>query len=374
MAVVRGHNEGSIYHHKSGLLAVAVTMPDGKRQTRYARTRGEARELLRDLLRRRDERLADPRKMRLGAYLDRWLSDVRPNLAPATWRKHESIVRVHLRPALGHLRLSQLSVGDVRGYLLLDPGRGRSGQTTRHHRATLRRALADALRDGLVTRNVAALAEPPRMTTTERRFLTAAQVRTLIDGTREHRLWALWVLAVTAGLRSAECRGLVWSDIDWDNASLTVAGTLHRSREGDPDYDEDDPWVRRPPKTAKSRRTVPLAPIAIEALRVQQERQAAARGGAIDGYVFRTVNGYPIDGSNVLPELYAELDRLGLPRVTFHDLRHSAATVLFGAGVALPVIADLLGHSTIRVTADLYRHRVPELSREAAERMQEAVG
>lgn len=211
----------------------------------------------------------------------------------------------------------------------------------------------------------------------ERQFLDAGQVRILIEGTREHRLWPLWVLAVSTGLRSAECRGLVWSDIDFAAGSLTVRGTLQRTHEGEADHEEGDPWARRPPKTAKSRRTIQLPAVTLAALQEQRERQTAERGerpAPIDDYVFRTVGGFPVDGSNVLPELYAELERLGLPRVTFHDLRHSAATVLFAAGVPLPVIADILGHSTVRVTADLYRHHIPALSKDAADRMQAAIG
>ena len=154
MTTMRSHGEGSLFQRGRDRKWVAsVTMPDGKRRSRSARSKAEGLVNLRELTRQRDAAVPrDPQVERLGPYLQRWLADVQPRLAPATYRKHESICRVHLVPALGHRRLSELSVADVRDYLRhkrLDP------QTVRHHRATLRRALADAQRDALISRNVA---------------------------------------------------------------------------------------------------------------------------------------------------------------------------------------------------------------------------
>lgn len=137
-------------------------------------------------------------------------------------------------------------------------------------------------------------------------------------------------------------------------------------------------WRLGDTKTDKSRRVIPLTPVAVEALRAHKKRQLAERMAAgkpgTDGLVFTTPTGKPVWGSNLLPILRAHLARLGLPKVGLHDLRHSAATVLFAQGIPLEVISDLLGHATTRITADLYRHRVPALSVEAARKMQEAVG
>lgn len=203
----------------------------------------------------------------------------------------------------------------------------------------------------------------------ERTILTAAQVRILNDGTAHDRLHALWVLATTTGMREAEMLALTWSDVDLEAGRVGVGSTLHRIA---------GEWKFRDPKTEKSKRDVSLPPVTVAALRAHRARQLLeqARHGVMgrEGMVFTTERGQPIHGSNLSKILYAHLGRLGLPRVTVHDLRHSAATVLYAAGVPLPVIADMLGHSTIRVTSDLYRHRVPELSKEAAQRMQEAVG
>lgn len=367
MPTMRGHHEGSLFQRSRDKRWVAsVTMPDGRRRSRSAASKAEGLANLRELLRQRDAAITrDPRDVRLGPYLQRWLEDVRPRLAPATWRKHESIVRVHLVPALGHRRLSELSVGDVRGYLGRASG---DSQSTRHHRATLRRALADAVRDGLVARNVAALAEPPPLHKAERTYLTAGQVRRVMDEARDERYWPLWILIVTTGLRVSEALGLSWSDVDLSARTLTVRHQLARV---------DGEWVRSRPKTRRSRRTIPLTPQGIEALTIQRERQDIERGDhprPIDGLVFTTVRGLPVSSTNVLPSWYATLRRLGLPRVTIHDLRHTSATLMLGAGVPLPVIAEILGHSTIRVTADLYAHVTPTLRREAADALSGAIG
>ncbi len=361
---VRGHNEGTLFLRKRDRRWVAmVSMADGRRRSASAATKSEGVALLRDLLRQRDASLEDPRRLRLGTFLERWVNSV-TGLSHATVRQHEMIVRRHLVPGLGQRLLSQLTPSDVDAYLedlRLDP------QTKRHHRATLRRALGDAYRDGLVIRNVAALSRPPKMQKAERTYLTAPQVRRIIEEARDEPYWPLWVLIATTGLRVSEALGLAWSDVDLTAQTITIRHQLARV---------NGEWQRTRPKTRKSRRTIPLTAEAMDALREQRARQDLALGDhprPIEGLVFTTEAGHPIHSTNVLPSWYRTLARLGLPRVTTHDLRHSSASILLAAGVPLPVIADLLGHSTIRVTADLYAHVGQGLRREAADAMHEAL-
>ena len=414
---------GTFYWKSRRRWAAQVTMSDGKRATATChhadhrevekRACQESRDLLAELERLKESQApANARTLTLGKFLTGWLDDVRPSLAPATWRKHESIVRVHLRPALGGVRLSDLSVGHVRRYLSdSGPLVGLDPQTRRHHRGTLRRALSDAQRDGLVLHNVAALSESPRLPHRERPILNAEQARTLIEGTKDDRYHALYVLAVTTGMRSAELLGLTWEDIDLgDQPARTGTGDQRGVLGGAKDYQRAGAshatrrrnsgprdggssatvtvtrtlvrigreWKLGPTKTDKSRRVIPLTPVAVDALREHRKRQLAERMAAghpgNEGLVFTTPSGKPVWGSNILPMLRAHLARLGLPKVGLHDLRHSAATVLFAQGIPLEVISDMLGHATTRITSDLYRHRVPALSVEAARKMQEAVG
>ncbi len=426
MLLVRGHNEGSLFRRATGQYVAVVTMRDGRRVSRWAKDRDAAKVNLAELLRLRDAGAPTTARIRVGDYLERWVSDDH-GWAPATARKHEIAVRVHIVPSLGGLRLRELQVRDIERFLA---GRSRT-RTVLHLRATLRRALADAERDGLVDRNVAGMARPPAVRDRERTILDAAQARSLLETTRTTRYGPLWTILVTTGLRISEALGLAWSDVDLGGNDETVGSgnradpgvlvgrpvprsrgalredgragrdglvdRVHRpARLGEPDHGfpvhvrpgggaaitvrlalsrEAGEWVRRPPKTAKGRRTIPLTALGVEALRAQREQQRADRGMAsVDGLVFTTPTGHPHHATNLLPRLRADLAAAGLPKVGLHDLRHSAATLLYSMGVPLEVIADQLGHSTVRVTQDLYRHRVPELQRAAADRMQEALG
>jgi len=358
----RAWGQGSVYQRRDGRWVASLRLA-GSQRTSYHHDEAAARAALSARLARRDSGLVgtDPP---LGAYLAAWLADVRPTVAPATWKQHEAIVRLHITPALGRTRLSALTVGQVRAWLHSSTLHPRS---VSHHRATLRRALADAVRDGLVVRNVAALARPPSVPDVERAWLTTDQVRTLLASTEGDRLHALWALGASAGLRIGEALALAWDDVDTDAATLTVRSTLHR---------EAGEWVVREPKTRSSRRTVPLTPLAVAALRAHELRQAQeqlAHGTRRRGLVFTTPEGRPLHGTNVLPALYAALEAAGLPRVTFHGLRHSAASLMLEAGVPMKVVSELLGHSTLRVTADLYSHVAPTLARDAADRVQRAL-
>lgn len=365
----RARGEGSVLQRKDGRWVARLTLRDGTRREKYLETAEAARVALGAML---DERRAGVvgSNASLGAFLAVWLDDMRPIVAAATHKQHASIVKLHLVPALGRIKLADLTVADVRRYLhrsKLHP------QTVAHHRATLRRALADAVREGLVMRNVAALAQPPSVPDRERAYLTVAEVRALLTTTKGDRLHALWAVGATCGLRLAEALALTWEDIDQDAGSLTVRGTLHRIPKAPKGT---DPWYIGEPKTRGSRRTVPLTPLAVAALKAHELIQAEeqmARGMASKkgtGMVFTTVAGEPIHGPNVLPRLYAALAAAKVPKVPFHGLRHSAASVMLEAGIPLRVVSELLGHSTIRITADLYGHVAPTLAREAADRLQ----
>jgi integrase len=238
-----------------------------------------------------------------------------------------------------------------------------------HGRATLRRALHDAERDGLVSRNVAGLARPPRITRREMHPLSAAEVRELVEATRDDAMGPLWALAVGSGLRLGELLGQTWADVE--AGQLVVRRAMAR--------DAGDGWSLAEPKTARSRRTVMLPTIAREALaarRTRQDADKAAAGSAWqdrDGLVFTDTVGRPLRPPDVSDEWRRTRRRLGL-RVRLHDLRHTAATLMLGAGVPLKVVSDTLGHSTIAITADIYAHVTPELRREAADAMDRALG
>ncbi|MBA3875552.1 MAG: site-specific integrase [Anaerolinea sp.] len=356
---MRGHHEGSIYGRTirrktrtTRCWVAAVSTPYGRR-TAYAATEKEAKAKLVELLRARDAGL-DPRgNYSLGSYLARWLADIRPTVRPRTYEHYLLIVR-HLTAELGRQRLSTLSVFAVNDYLRSLQAAPR---TVAHHRAVLRNALNDAMRHGLVARNVAALSRSPRVEKPSLSTLTADQAAALIEGSREDRLHALWTLAVTSGQRQSELLGLAWTELDLDGATMRVERALARVA---------GEWRLVAPKTAGSRHVIPLTPIAVEALHAHRLRQAAERNGAPEGLVFTSQRGMPLHRRELSLEWHATLDRLGLPRVRFHDLRHTAATLMLAAGHSLEDVKQMLGHSTIALTSDTYSHPVAERLREVA--------
>jgi integrase len=295
-------------------------------------------------------------------------------------------VRVYLIPALGRHTLARLSAADVEAALgrFMTSGRpvtsdqrrrGRQGHapvsalTARHVRATLRRALGDAARDGLVGRNAAADARPPYVPHRPVSYLDAADVRRLIEATQNDDLGPLYGLAATTGLRLGELLGLSWSDVA--EGSLTVRRSMAR--------DASDGWSLAQPKSARSRRTIPLPRVARESLDRQRVRQQAAQDAAgtawqnRDRLVFTDGIGRPLAPGSVSVAFTKARAAAGIPHVRFHDLRHSAATMMLAEGVPLAVISEWLGHAGIAITAAHYAAVVPALRREAADAMDRAL-
>jgi integrase len=240
----------------------------------------------------------------------------------------------------------------------------------RHVRATLRRALAVAQRDGLVMRNAAALAEPPKIEGHQVAALTPEAAAALLAAVEGHRLGPLIAVAMATGARQGELLGLPRSEVDLDGGSLTIRQALQRV---------GGKLHVGPPKSKTSRRTIPLPAVAVSALRRQRAQQGRERLAAGDrwqdsGLVFTSTIGSPLDGCNVTHTFQRLLKDAELPAMRFHDLRHGAASLLLARGVPLRTVMEQLGHSTITLTANTYSHVVPELLRDAADRMDEALG
>jgi integrase len=387
----RPRGEGSIYRCADDRWrgALIVTDPDtGARVRRLVsgRTQAEVRDRLRDLRRQLEQGIGvQPGQPKtLAAYVAAWLPALQQRVRPATWRAHEQYLRLYVLPALGALSLSQLTPTAVeRMTATMKPARRArssaierqlSPTTARGARTTLRLVLRDAERDGLVSRNVAALARPPRMERHELAVLTADETRRLLAGTEADALGPLYAVAATTGLRQGELLGLTWPDVDGldgGSPSLTVRRSLARAAGGG--------WELAEPKTARSRRTLELGTTAARALRRQRTRQKEARLAAADlwqdraGHVFTDPIGRPLNGSVVTHSFQMALALLGLPRVRFHDLRHGAASLMLAQGVPLKLVSDQLGHSSIAITADTYSHLDREQRRESSDAIERAL-
>ena len=208
--------------------------------------------------------------------------------------------------------------------------------------------------------------------------MTLDDARALIAGTIDDRLHALWLVALFTGMREAELLGLGWDDVDLGDATASPGGRL-RPATLTVRYQlqrRDGAWVRTPPKTKAGIRTVVLALPVVDALRDHQRRMALERepGWPFYGLCFTTEHGLPLYGYRVLSMLYAHEDRLGLPRATVHDLRHTAASIMLASGLQLEDVRDALGHSSVSITSATYGHAMAERQREVARRMEQTLG
>ena len=372
MAKKRGNGEGTIYQRPDGTWCTQITVyADGrrKRPTLYGKTRKEVADKLNKALSDRDGGLSfDADNLKLGDYLRRWLEDSKKgSVKPATYHGYERMVRNHLAPTLGRIKLKALTPTHLRGLYRQKTDAGLSARTVGYVHATLHNALEQAVNDGLVARNVADAVKPPRMQREEIEPLTPKQARKLLEAVAGDRLEALYDLAVTAGLRQGELLGLKWNDIDLDQGILRVRRTLS-SLEGDrPIFNN--------PKTAKGRRGVKLTAKAVEAIKKhraqqQEERNRLAGLWQDHGLVFSTRVGTPLSRHNLVNRSFKPLlKRAGLPEILFHDLRHTCATLMLVVGTNPKVIQETLGHANVSVTLDVYSHLLPNMQDEAAQKM-----
>ncbi|NLU74445.1 site-specific integrase [Streptomyces sp. HNM0575] len=360
---------GTITKRKDGRYqaAVYVLQPDGTRARKFAygKTWAECDVKRRDLLAKVDQGVPVPtRSAKLSEWLPYWLENVvRSRWKLSTFDKYEAHVRLYLVPMIGAKRLESLSVGDVRRFLTRLE-KQTTAATAKESHSVLRSALTAASREELVTRNVASLVEPPRVVSRELSPWTLDETLTFLAAARKDPLYAAFVLAVTMGLRRGEIVGLRWGDVDLDNRVLYVRQQTQR-RQGR--LYEDDPKGRR-------RRVVPLPAMCVAPLRWHRMRQAAAKKAAgerwqASEYVFTTRNGRPVEPRNVYRSFTRVAKDAGLRVVRLHDARHGCATLLVAAGVAPRVVMEILGHSQISITMDVYTHVVQDTQREAISHM-----
>jgi integrase len=273
-------------------------------------------------------------------------------------------------PAFRRVPLAKLNAAQVQTFLNELADRA-SPQTVRNVHAVLRRALGQAMRWGILTRNPATLVDLPAARAYDVSGLSFEAARAVLEAVRGDRLEPLVTVALATGLRQGEALALRWTDVDLEGGTLTVRYTLQRAA---------GIVALAEPKTRRSRRRVTLPGFAVAALRRQrdwfqaQERRVAGREWREGGYVFTTTIGTPLHAGDVTKGFQRRLKAAGLPRMRFHDLRHGAATLMLAQGVHPRVVMETLGHSTIAVTMNIYSHVVPALQREAADRLDAALG
>ena len=299
----------------------------------------------------------------LAVFLEDWLESTVHSLRPRTHHRYSEYARLHLIPTIGGEGLDSLRPQQLQALYSRKIAEGLSARSVLHLHRVVHRALAQAQRWGLVEANPADLVEPPRPEPREMRALTPDETCRLIDAAAGDRFEALYILAITTGMRQGELLGLRWRDVSLESRSLRVTGSLQ--------YVPGSGLRVAPPKTARSRRNILLSDIAIAALRRHRQRQDVERAGRHEwednDLVFPNRLGRTMYATNLLDRSFARLlDMAGIDHIRFHDLRHTAATLLLGQGVHPKVVSEMLGHTNISITLDLYSHTTPTMQREAA--------
>jgi len=353
--VRRGKGEGSIYRRRDGLWVgqYKIDTPEGRKtKYLYSRDRKEVARRLAKAIADRDGGLVfDSGSLVLGEYLDSWLNVVKETIMYGSFRRYEAICRLHIKPHLGSVRLNQLSPMQVQGLYKIKLDSGLSPRTVVYIHTTLHKSLQQAVKWSLIPVNVVANVDKPKNRSKEVKPLDEEQVRRLLEAAGGNPLESLYLIAVTTGLRQGELLGLKWSDVDLEGGILKVRRTVYNG-------------VINPPKTKKGKRSVTLTKRAIRSLE-NHPRECE--------WIFCTKTSTPISCHNLHNRSWKPLLRkAGLPIDTrFHDLRHTAATLLLTKGVHPKIVQEMLGHSSISITLDTYSHVLPNMQEKAVEAMED---
>lgn len=376
MPARRGHGEGAIYQRGDGRWVTAVNLgwEGGKRKRKvvYGKTRKEVAEKLKSLLRDQQRNtLVSDEKQTVQKYLEWWLAEVAStSVRPTTAESYTDKIRLHVIPEIGRVRLARLTAAQVQDLLTRKLRSGLSPRSVAYIHAILRRALGQAEKWGLVSRNVVALVDPPRVQRPEARSMTPEEARAFLNAAKVDRLHALFAVALAIGLRRGEVLGLHWRDIDLDKGTLRVRTSLVRL---------GGTMVLSEPKSARSRRTIPLPSSSLTALREHRLRQVEERLAAGNlwqesGLVFTTHVGTFIEPRTVGRAFERICERARIGRWHLHELRHTCASLLLAQNIHPRVVMEVLGHSGITLTMNTYSHVLPALQQDAASRMEDLLG
>ena len=370
MATRRNNQEGSLTLRKDGRWMARVSH-EGRRITVYGQTKEEARQKLRSLQRKQDENLPlVTSQTPLKDYLPQWLDDIRHQVRAKTLADYEVLVRCHLTPRLGHVRLGKLGPEHVQKAWNDMLREGKSPSLVEHCHMRLSRALNDAVRRQFIYRNPCQVVSPPRAGTKELHSPDAAAIHRLLEAAGDTEYYEVLHTAFYTGLRRGELLALKWGDVDLDMATLSVNRSVYRAKGAQSLFQE--------PKTAKGRRLVALTPssaLLLRALWEHQEVDGLLQDYAVNGDspVFRYRDGSPILPTGFTHAFKRIARQTGLGEYRLHDTRHAHATMMLRQGVHPKIVQERLGHAKVGTTLDIYSHVTPGLQEAAALRFDEGL-
>jgi integrase len=368
MARIRGKNEGSIHERKNGTWRAQVSL-EGRRLSFTAKTRRECQEWLKKTISQVDNGISyASTTVILGEYLKSWLEGVKASKRHNTWLSYEQLSRSYVIPQLGKMKLKDLRPDHIQTFYNQLRAKEVGAYVIIKIHVMLHSALEQAVKVGYASRNVTDAAVPPRPPTEEMKVLEESQVSQLLVAAKDTRMDALLHLAVATGLRQMELLGLKWTDLDWSKRTLKVERQLERANSEHVRFTQ--------PKTHYGRRLLALGKQTVAGLREQYDRQNDERKMAGNnwkefGLIFPSKVGTPINYRNLLRDFQILLQKAGLPQMRFHDLRHTAASIMLNHGVPVIVVSRRLGHARPSITLDIYGHLLPSMQEEVAQLIDE---
>jgi len=370
MAKKRGNNEGTINKLPSGRWRAQITL-EGRRLGCVFNTQREGLEWIRKTRGQIDDGLTfASTKTTLGEYLMGWLTSTKAAKRRSTWTHYEQVSRNYIIPNIGKIKIKDLRAEHLQGLYnhLLDQDMGT--YTVRKIHTVLHSALQRAVKMGMIGRNPASYAQPPKEPLNEMAIFNESQVSHLLVSALGHRWEAIYYLAIVTGMRQMELLGLQWNDLDWTKQILRVERQLDRPH--------GEGIKFSPPKTKFGKRSIALGEKTVEKLRSHFKQQQSLRLSAGEkwqeyGLIFTNSIGGPIHPRNLLRDFKKLLNDSDLPEIRFHDLRHTAASLMLNHGVPVIIASRSLGHARPSITLDVYSHLIPSMQAEAAEMIEELI-
>ena len=366
----RSKGEGTIFQNKQGLWVARITLPDGKRKQKTSKSQGIVRKWLID--RRKalaDGMLVEQDNILFSQFIDRYFNDVAVHtLRPKTLQAYEYLIRKHIKPEIGYMKLSKLRPDHLQSLYGKKLNEGLSKRTVQFIHAVINKSLKYALRWNLIVRNPCDLVDAPRPTKKPPIILSQKEIEIFLNSLTNHRWYALYYLAIATAMRECELLGLKWEDVDLENKTLQVKRQLQ--------YIVGEGLIFTEPKSDSSLRLLSIPEKAIKVLYMHSEKQQAIKDLAGNrweeyGLVFTTNIGTPINPRNLLRHFHSSLADINLPRMKFHALRHTTPSLLLSKNKHPKLVQMLLGHSEIGLTLNTYSHATPQMQGEIADAIDE---
>lgn len=367
---IRGKNEGSIFRRKNGSWRAQISI-DGRRISYSAKTKTECQRWLRKMQLQIDQGWHyDSGQIFLEEYLEQWLNAHQTTLRDRTIYRYKLLIKNHITPHIGQVKLVDLHLSRIERYYGKLKNLGVGTRTIREVHAVVHQALKKAVRYGYIHTNPAQGASVPRYTHAEMQILDESQVTHFLVAAQNSRHMALYQLAVVTGMRQGELFGLKWADLKWSK------GVLHVKRQVQSIPKQG--WKFVEPKTKAGRRTITLGNGTLQSLREHQTQQQIAKALAGERWqeydlIFPSSVGTPLNTSNLRVDFLQTLEAAGIEKLRFHDLRHTAASLMLNHGVPVIVVSKILGHAKVSTTLDTYGHLINEMQDGAAQIMDELV-